>query len=119
MPRVIYEAEDATSMPRRPYPRMARPRRRALTTSMTHYQRRLHCRGRASGRSSIYVINKWRAKINRKRLYNVRNPLEERKDLRINGENIVAIRIGIVIKSRENIFKNYFPWILPRKDFFA
>ena len=77
--------------------------------SMTHYQRRLHCRGRASWRRSVYVINKWRAKINGKRLYNVRNPPEERKDLRIDGENTVSIRIGIVIKSRENIFKNYFP----------
>ena len=37
-----------------------------------------------------YVINKWRAKINRKRLYNVRNAPEEREDLRIGGENTVA-----------------------------
>jgi len=36
------------------------------------------------------VINKWRAKINRKRLYNVRNPPEEREDLRIGGEYTVA-----------------------------
>lgn len=65
------------------------------------------------------MINKWRAKINGKRLYNVRNPPEEMKDLRIGGENTVAIRTRTVIKSRENIFKNYSPWILPRKDFFA
>ena len=58
-----------------------------------------------------YVINKWRAKINGKRLYNVRSPPEERKDLRIGGENTIATRTRIVIKSRENIFKNYSPWI--------
>ena len=57
--------------------------------------------------------------MNKKRLYNVRNPPEERNDLRIDGENTIATRTGIVIKYRENIFKNYFPWILPRKDFFA
>ena len=57
--------------------------------------------------------------MNKKRIYNVRNPPEERNDLRIYGENTVATRTGIVIKYRENIFKNYFPWILPRKDFFA
>ena len=66
-----------------------------------------------------YVINKWRAKINGKRLYIVRNPPEEREDLRISGENTVATRTIIVIKSRENVFKNYSPRILPRKDFFA
>ena len=53
--------------------------------------------------------NKWRAKINKKMLYNVRNPLEEREDLRIGGENVVTTRARIVIKSRENIFKNYSP----------
>ena len=53
--------------------------------------------------------NKWRAKINEKMLYNVRNPPEEREDLRIGGENIVTTRARIVIKSRENIFKNYSP----------
>ena len=37
-----------------------------------------------------YVINKWRVKINRKMLSNVRNPQEEREDLRIGGENTVA-----------------------------
>ena len=116
-----------------------------LTTSVVHYHRRSHSRGKASRRRSVlsclkgwklppyllhptkpsnyiyvkktpeqcylgsrnpqkvwgniwwdkhsrvaYVINKWRAKINRKRLYNVRNPLEEREDLRIGGENTVA-----------------------------
>ena len=55
------------------------------------------------------MINKWRAKINGKMLYNVRNPPEEREDLRIGGENIVTTRARIVIKSRENIFKNYSP----------
>ena len=66
-----------------------------------------------------YVINKWRAKINGKRLYNVRNPLEERENLRIGGKNTIATRTGIVIKSKKNIFKNYSPRILLRKDFFA
>ena len=116
-----------------------------LTTSVVHYHKRSHSRGKASRRRSVlsclkgwklppyllhptkpsnciyvkkipeqcylgshnsqkvwgnvwwdkhsrvaYVINKWRAKINRKRLYNVRNPLEEREDLRIGGENTVA-----------------------------
>ena len=141
MPRVISEAKDATLMLRRPYPRMARPRRRALTTSVVHYHRRLHCRGKAwrrkgfrdgsyhhiyctppnplvafmwrrplnstiwvavthgrfgemsnstSTRVVAYVINKWRAKINRKRLYNVRSPPKEREDLRIGRENTIA-----------------------------
>ena len=53
--------------------------------------------------------NKWRDKINKKMLYNVRNPLEEREDLRIGGENTVTTRARIVIKFRENIFKNYSP----------
>ena len=103
-----------------------------LTTSVVHYHKRSHSRGKASRRRSVlsclkgwklppyllhptkpsnciyvkktleqcylgsrnsrkvwgnvwwdkhsrvaYVINKWRAKINRKRLYNVRNPPEE------------------------------------------
>ena len=150
VPRVISEVEDATSMPRRPYPQMARPKMRALTTSVTHCQRRLHYRGRVSRRRSvlsflkgwklpphllhptkpyncIYVEktpeqyclgshnswkvwgNKWRDKINKKMLYNVRNPLEEREDLRIGGENTVTTRARIVIKFRENIFKNYSP----------
>ncbi|KAK9993935.1 hypothetical protein SO802_023638 [Lithocarpus litseifolius] len=30
---------------------MAKLKRQALTTSVAHYQRRSHCRGRASGRS--------------------------------------------------------------------
>ena len=42
-------------------------------------------------------------------LYNVRNPLEEREDLRIGGENTVTTRARIVIKFRENIFRNYSP----------
>ena len=160
VPRVIFKADDATSMLRRPYPWMAKSKRRALTTSVAYYQKRSHCRGRASGMrivlsclkgwklpphllhptkpsSCIYVEktpeqyclgshnswkvwgNKWRAKINGKMLYNVRNPPEEREDLRIGGENIVTTRARIVIKSRENIFKNYSPQILPREDFFA
>ena len=72
-----------------------------------------------STRVVAYMINKWRAKINEKKLYNVRNPPEEREDMRIGGENTVATKTKIVIKSRENIFKNYSPWILLRKDFFA
>ena len=116
-----------------------------LTTSVVHYHRRSHCRGKASRRRSVlsclkgwklqphllhptkpsgciyvnktpeqcylgsrnsqkvkgnvwwdkysrvaYIINKRRAKINRKRLYNIKNPPEEKEDLRIGGENIVA-----------------------------
>ena len=39
--------------------------------------------------------------------------------MRIHRKNTVALRTIIVIKSKRNIFKNYFPWTLPRKDFFA
>ena len=31
----------------------------------------------------------------------------------------IAQRTVIIIKSKRNIFKNYPPWILPRKDFFT
>ena len=34
-------------------------------------------------------------------------------------ENTVALRTVTVIKSKENIFKNYSPWPLPRKNFCA
>jgi len=34
-------------------------------------------------------------------------------------KNIVALRTIIVIKSKRNIFKNYSPWTLPRKNFFV
>ena len=41
-----------------------------------------------STRVVAYIINKWRAKINEKKLYNVRNPLDEREDMRIGGETL-------------------------------
>ena len=50
MPYIIPEAEEANIIPRRPYPRTIRSKRRATTTSMTHYQKRPHCRGRVSER---------------------------------------------------------------------
>ena len=50
MPRVIPEPEEANVVPRRPYTRTVRPERRAMATSMAHYQRGPHCRGRASER---------------------------------------------------------------------
>ena len=34
-------------------------------------------------------------------------------------KNTIALRTVIVTKSKRNLFKNYFPWILPRKNFFA
>ena len=40
-------------------------------------------------------------------------------DRRIGGENTVAIRTIIVIKSKRNIYKNYSPRTLARKIFFA
>ena len=49
--RVILEAEEANAISRRPYARTIRPKRRAMSTSMAHYQRGgAHCRGRASER---------------------------------------------------------------------
>ena len=47
-PRVIPGAEEVGTVLRRPYPRTARPGRRAMTTSMTHHRRRPHCKGRTS-----------------------------------------------------------------------
>ena len=48
MPSVIPEAEEANTVLRKPYTRTVRSERRAMTTSMTHYQRGTHCRGRVS-----------------------------------------------------------------------
>ena len=92
----------------------------AVLVATTH--RRL---GRMSDGTSTRVvackINKWRDKISQKKLYNVRDPpgMGGEVHLRICRKNTIAQRIEIVIKSKKNIFKNYSPWTLPRKDFFA
>ena len=46
------------------------------------------------------MINKWRAKISQKGLYNVRNPLEKWGGELVERKNIVAKRIEIVFKSK-------------------
>ena len=58
MSRVIPKTEEANTVPRRSYPRMVRPGRRALATSMAHYQREPHCRGKASGRRLVLTCLK-------------------------------------------------------------
>jgi len=55
VPRVISKAD---AVPRRPYPYTARLGRRALATSMRHYQRSSHCRGRASERGLVLTCLK-------------------------------------------------------------
>ena len=78
--------------------------------------------GRASDGTSIRVmaciINKWRARINQKRIYNVRYPpgigIGE-----IYRENTVTTRTKIVSKFKRNILKDHSPRTLPRKAFFA
>ena len=47
MPRVILKAEEANIVSRSPYTQMVSSERRAMTTSMAHYRRGPHCRGRA------------------------------------------------------------------------
>ena len=92
----------------------------AVLVAVTH--RRL---GRMSDGTSTqvvaYKINKWKAKISQKKLYNVRDPLGMGGEvhLRICRKNTIAQRIEILIKSKKNIFKNYSPRALPRKYFFA
>ena len=58
VPRVMSDVEETQAIPRRPYPWMARPERRALAMSMAHYQRRLHCRGRISERGLVLAYLK-------------------------------------------------------------
>ena len=50
MPRVIPKAEEANTVMRNPYTRMVKPERRAMATSVAHYQRGPHYRGRVSER---------------------------------------------------------------------
>ena len=47
MSHVILEAEEANAVPTRPYTRTVKLERRVMATSMAHYQRGPHCRGRA------------------------------------------------------------------------
>ena len=58
MPHVIPEAEEANTVPRRPYRWTVRLERQALVTSMAHYQREPHYRGKASGRGTVLTCLK-------------------------------------------------------------
>ena len=53
------------------------------------------------------------------KLYNVRDPPRKGGGEKICRENTVALRTATVIKSKRNIFKNYSPWTLLRKNFCA
>ena len=94
-----------------------RPLNSTVLVAATH--KRL---GRASDGTSIrvvaYIINKWRARISQKRIYNVRDPLGM-GHREIYRENIIAIRIEIVSKFKGNILKDHSPRTLLRKAFFA
>uniref|UniRef100_A0A7N2L5V9 Uncharacterized protein n=1 Tax=Quercus lobata TaxID=97700 RepID=A0A7N2L5V9_QUELO len=91
MPRVIPKAKEANTVSRNPYTQMVRPEKRAMATSMAHYKREPHYKGRASEkglaqtrlertsdgtntRVVAYMINKWRAKMRKRRPYSVRDP---------------------------------------------
>ena len=50
MPRVIPKVKKANIVPRSPYTQMIMPKRRAMATSMAHYRRGPHCKGKASER---------------------------------------------------------------------
>ena len=50
MSLVIPKAEEANTVPKSPYTQMVRPKMQAMATSMAHYRRGPHCRGRASER---------------------------------------------------------------------
>ena len=54
------------------------------------------------------IINKWKTRISKMSIYNVRDPLE-REIEKICKKNIVATRTEIVSKSKRNIFKNHSP----------
>ena len=100
--RVIPKVEEANTVPRSPCTRTVKPRGAT--------------RERRSFREG--VINKWRARINLKRIYNVRDP-PEKEDWKICWENIVVTRTEIVSKFKRNILKDHSPQILSRKAFFA
>ena len=53
MPRVIPKAEEANTILRSPYTQIVTPERRAMATSIAHYRRGPHCRGRASERGLV------------------------------------------------------------------
>ena len=71
-----------------------------------------------STRVMDWTINKWRAKITWRELYNVRD-LPKGRGHKICRENTVILRKVTVIKSKRNIFKNHSPWTLPRKNLYA
>ena len=80
-----------------------RPLNSTVLVAVTH--RRL---GKASDETSTKVvariINKLRAKINQKRLYNERVPSRTVIQEKIERENTVATRTEIVSKFKRNIF---------------
>ena len=53
MPHVIPKAEEANTVSRSPYAQIVRPERRAMATSMTHYRRGPHYRGKVSQRGLV------------------------------------------------------------------
>ena len=64
------------------------------------------------------IINKWRAKINQRRLYNVRDPLGiEGSSSKNWKESTIALRTEIVFKFERNIIKNYPPQTLTEEEF--
>ena len=79
-----------------------RPLNSVVLVDVTH--RKL---GRAFGGTSTLVvaciINKWRAKISQKRLYNVRDPPGMGGGSSENLKSTVTQRTEIVIKSKKNI----------------
>ena len=54
------------------------------------------------------IINKWKTRISKMSIYNVRDPLE-REIEKICKKNTVATITEIVSKSKRNIFKNHSP----------
>jgi len=83
-----------------------RPLNSTILVAATH--RRL---GRASDgtntRKVTCIINKWRAKISQRRLYNVRDPPGTRESSSENLKNTKTQKTEIVIKFKKNILQNY------------
>jgi len=69
----------------------------AVLVAATHKRLRRASDG-ISTRVMAYIINKWRAKISQRRLYNVRDPLGTGGHLKKNLKSIVIQRIEVVIQ---------------------
>ena len=95
-----------------------RPLNSAILVAATHKRLKWTSDGTSTGVLAC-LINKWMVKISQKRLYNVRDPPRMRGGSSKNLKSIVTQRTKIVIKSKKNILKNYFPQTLPRENFFA